>query len=145
VRTQFGAQDLKDFQGTDGKLAATSSLAPDRIHALRITKIKILEIVWAYLYSGREQEAWRALADMWPPGDLDRIRAAILTARARGIRSQIDNFSAGESKFHFKKRAYIFDAVTERPPESAGASLSLIRARKPFCFGARLPLARRLR
>ena len=148
VRTELSAQDLRDFQGTDGKLASTSSLAPERIHALRVTKIKVLEIVWAYLYSGREQEAWRALADMWPAGDMDRIRAAILNARARGIRSQIDNVSAGESKFHFKKRAYIFDAVTEHPPESVGRfpfvdkRPQAILLRRPPPVGAKAPIAR---
>ncbi len=94
VRTELSAQDLKDFQSSNGRLALASSLAPDRVHALRVTKIKVLEIVWSYLYSGREQEAWHALADMWPAEDFDRIRAAILNARARGIRSQVDSVSA---------------------------------------------------
>lgn len=148
MRTGLSVQDLRDFQGTDGKFAAASSLAPDRIHRLRVTKIKVLEIVWAYLYSGREQEAWRALADMWPAGDMDRIRTAILSARARGIRSQIDDVSAGESKFHFKKRAYIFDAVTERPPESVGrfpfvdTRPQAILLRRPPPVGTKAALAR---
>ena len=149
VRSELSAQDLRDFQGTDGKLAAASSLAQDRIHGLRVTKIKVLEIVWAYLYSGRAQEAWRALADMWPPGDLDRIRTAILNARARGIRSQIDDVSARESKFHFKKCAYIFDAVTERPQGSGWRSSRLVDTRpqaillrRPPPVGAKAPLAR---
>ena len=148
VRSELGAQDLRDFQGTDGKLAATSSLASDRIHGLRVTKIKVLEIVWAYLYSGREQEAWRALADMWPPGDLDRIRTAILSTRARGIRSQIDDVSPGGPRPHFKKRAYIFDAVTERPQGSVGqfpfvdTRPQTILLRRPPPVGAKAPLAR---
>jgi hypothetical protein len=148
VRTELRAQDLRDFQGTDGRLAATSSLAPDRIHGLRVTKIKVLEIVCAYLYSGREQEAWHALADMWPAGDLDRTRTAILSARARGIRSQIDDVSRGESGAHFKKRAYIFDAVTERPPESVGrfpfvdTRPQAFLLRRPPPVGAKAPIAR---
>jgi hypothetical protein len=148
VRTELSAQDLRDFQGTDGKLAATSSFAPDRVHRLRVTKIKVLEIVWAYLYSGCEQEAWHALADMWPPEDLDRIRTAILNARARGIRSQVDAVSAGASKFHFKKRAYIFDAVTDRPQGSVGqfpfvdTRPEAILLRRPPSVGAKAPIAR---
>jgi len=148
VRSELSAQDLRDFQGTDGKLAAASSLAQDRIRRMRVTKIKVLEIVWAYLYSGRAQEAWRALADMWPPGDLDRIRTAILNARARGISSQIDDVSARESKFYPKKRAYIFDAVTERPPESVGrfpfvdTRPQAILLRRPPPVGAKAPIAR---
>ena len=70
--------------------------------------------------NGRDQEAWRTLADMWPPGDFDRIRRAILSARARGIRSQIDEVSVRVPRFHLKKRAYVFDAMTEPPEGSAG-------------------------
>ncbi len=148
VRTQLSAQDLRDFQGTNGKLTATSSMAPDRIHGLRITKIKVLEIVLAYLYSRREQEAWRALADMWPAGDLERIRTAILTARAHGIRSQIDDVLAGKSRPHFKKRVYIFDAVTDHPQGSVGqfpfvdTRPQAILLRRPPPVGAKAPLAR---
>jgi hypothetical protein len=73
--------------------------------------VKVLEIVWSYLYSGREQEAWSSLAEMWPAADFDRIRAALLNARARGIRSQADGVStpvpAGRA-IH----AAIFDGTT---------------------------------
>jgi hypothetical protein len=44
-------------------------------------KAKVLEIVWAYVYSGREQQAWRSLTEMWPVTDADRIPTAILNAR----------------------------------------------------------------
>ncbi len=104
-------------------LTATSSLTADRMHRLRITKAKVLEIIWSYLYSGRDQDAWRALADMWPPGDFDRIRTAILNARARGIRSQIDGVSPQRSPFHFKKHAVVFDAITEPPQRYVGGYL----------------------
>ena len=58
------------------------------------------------------QGAWHALADMWPPADFDRIRASILNARARGIRSQVDDVSSGPSQFHSKKFAYVYDTET---------------------------------
>ncbi|HTF63984.1 MAG TPA: hypothetical protein VK638_14970, partial [Edaphobacter sp.] len=67
--------------------------AKDRPHGLLATKIKVLEIVWCYLYSGREQEAWNALAEMWPAADLDRIRTAVLNARLHGMRTQVDGVS----------------------------------------------------
>jgi hypothetical protein len=120
VRGELNAQDLKDFLYSDGRLAATSSLTPDQMHRLRITKIKVLEIVWSYLYSGREQEAWRALTDLWPPADSDRVRTAILSAQARGIRSQIDGVSTRGPRLHFKKQAYVFDAITEPLKGNAG-------------------------
>jgi len=74
-------------------------------------KAKVLEIVWSYLYSGREQEAWRSLADMWPALDVDRIRAAILNARARGIRAQVDGVSTAIPSGR-EIHAKIFDATT---------------------------------
>ena len=107
VRAELTAQDISDFRDSNGKLAP-SSLTPGRIHRLLSTKIKVLEIMWSYLYSGREEEAWRALADMWPQGDLDRIRTTILNARARGIRTQIDGVSTMRIAVPFQKtRLYL--------------------------------------
>ena len=108
-RAGLDAQDLGDFKGSDGRLAADAPYSAHRLYQLRKVKMKVLEIAWAYLYSGREQDAWRSLADMWPATDLDRIRAALLSARARGIRSQIDGAST-EGPTTRKKRARIFDA-----------------------------------
>jgi hypothetical protein len=51
----------------------------------RSTMPKVLAIVFANLYGGREQEAWKALDEMWPPGDKERIRKLILQERAEGI------------------------------------------------------------
>jgi hypothetical protein len=111
VRAKLNPQDLGDFKGSDGRLGADSPLPADRLVHLRNVKVKVLEIVWSYLYSGREQEAWRSLAEMWPAADVDRIRAALVKARARGIRAQVDGVSravpAGREK-HTK----IFDATT---------------------------------
>lgn len=92
-RAKLNPQDLGDFKNSDGKLASAAALPPGWLAGLRNTKIRVLEIVWSYIYSGREQEAWRALAEMWPAADRDRIRSALLNARARGIRSQLDGVS----------------------------------------------------
>ena len=45
----------------------------------------VLTIVLAYLYGGQEQQAWKALDAMWPKFDIQRVRAEIVKARARGI------------------------------------------------------------
>jgi len=146
LRAELDAQDLKDFLYSDGRLAATSSLTLDRMHRLRITKIKVLEIVWSYLYTGREQEAWRALTDMWPPKDSDLVRMAILSAQARGIRSQVDGVSAIGPRLHFKKQAYVFDAITEPPQGNVGhfpfvdARPQAILLRRPPPTGIQQPL-----
>jgi hypothetical protein len=112
VRARLDSQELSDFKNSDGRLPTMSLLPAEQLHRLRITKIKVLEIVWSYLYSDREQGAWHALADMWPPADFDRIRVSILNARARGIRSQVDHVSSRPSQFHSKKFAYVYDTET---------------------------------
>jgi hypothetical protein len=50
-----------------------------------ITVKRVLTIVLNYLYSGREQQAWQALDELWPPSDKDRVRALILERQARGL------------------------------------------------------------
>jgi hypothetical protein len=113
LRAQLDANELNKFKNSDGKLSSVSHLSANEQRSLMSTKIKVLEIVWSYLYSGREQEAWSALADMWPAGDLDRIRAAILDARARGIRREVDGASSGAAPAHRRKRVMIYAGVTE--------------------------------
>jgi len=115
IRTRLQAQDLQNFKRSDGRLAPTLSISPDHAHQLRMVKIKVLEIVWAYLYSGREHNAWQSLADMWPPEDVDRIRVAITNARAHGLHSQADATSSGLAAGK-KKHTMIFDAVRPTGP-----------------------------
>lgn len=69
MRAEIHEQDLQDFKKSDGQLTATNSGSPEQVHKLRMVKIKVLEIVWSYLYSGRELDAWHFLAEMWPAGD----------------------------------------------------------------------------
>jgi hypothetical protein len=89
-------------------LASSASVSATRLFHLRRVKTKVLEIVWCYLYSGREEEAWHTLADMWPAEDVDRIRAAVLQARARGIRAQVDGIS---TEVRTGRQTKIFDAT----------------------------------
>jgi hypothetical protein len=122
IRAGIVPQDLEDFKASDGELAeAPSPSSAERLHRLRVAKIKVLEIVWAYFYSGREQDAWRSLGEMWPPLDIDRIRAALVSVRARGVHSQADSTSAGPPSGK-KKQARIFNAVS-RP--GSGRTLSV--------------------
>jgi hypothetical protein len=102
LRGELDSKQLGDFKNSDGKLSPTPSLSVEQMHHWRLTNIKVLEIVWAYLYSDREQHAWEALAEMWPPSDLDRIRSLILSVRTAGIRSQVDGVEA-KPRLHVKK------------------------------------------
>jgi hypothetical protein len=113
VRAQLDANALNEFKNSGGKLSGLSLLPVEELESLLKTKVRVLEIVWSYLYSGREQEAWRALADMWPAGDFDRIRTAILDARTRGIRAEVDGASSALTPARHRKRVMIYDNVTE--------------------------------
>ena len=55
----------------------------------------VLEIVYSYLYSGREAQAWQALEEMWPARDRDRIKQLILKMRAQGILATITHTHPG--------------------------------------------------
>jgi hypothetical protein len=113
LRDAFTPSDLQDFKNSDGKLTEpVTPASAERLHRLRGMKIKVLEIVWNYLYSGRESDAWLRLSEMWPPADVDRIRTAIVKARAAGVHSQADATSAGPPGK--KKHAPIYDAVRPR-------------------------------
>lgn len=110
-RAKLNPQDLGDFKNSDGKLTSAAALPAGWLSRARSTKVKVLEIVWAYLYSGREQEALRSLAEMWPAADLNRIRAALLDARAQGIRSQLDGVSTAVPSGR-EIQVKIFDGTT---------------------------------
>jgi hypothetical protein len=102
---------LQDFKSSDGKLTSSAQFSAEQLHRLRTIKAKELEIVWSYLYSGREEEAWRAISEMWPPSDAARVSAQIVIARSHGIRAQTDGESTEPPKYR-KKHAQIFDAVS---------------------------------
>jgi hypothetical protein len=109
LRAQLSSEALSDFKSSDGAALTASSLPMARRDRLRATKIKVLEIASAYLYSGREPQAWSALVDMWPAADLDRVRASLVDARTRGIRAQVSTNSSGSRRALPKKRAVVFD------------------------------------
>lgn len=52
-------------------------------------KAVVLEIIYSYLYSGREQQAWQTLDEMWPKADQERIKKLIVATRAKGLLSQL--------------------------------------------------------
>lgn len=109
LRSQVSEQDLAGFKQSDGHLSATSLRPGENLHRLVRTKISVLEIVCAYLYSGREHEAWSALEEMWPPGDLERIRTAISTVHQSGIVHNLDHSRRSPPRGNQVK---IYDAVS---------------------------------
>jgi len=111
IRQQISAPQLMDFKQSDGKLSF-SIAEVERLHNMRATKIAVLEIVWNYLYSGREEDAWKSLREMWPATDLDRIHLAIASRRRSGILTQIDGST---DPLAAKKRATIFEKLAVIP------------------------------
>lgn len=60
--------------------------ASDPRHAnYYIWKRAVLEIVFAYLYSGREHRAWKTLEKMWPAHDRARMKDLIWKTRSQGV------------------------------------------------------------
>lgn len=51
------------------------------------TVAAVLNITLAYLYSGREAEAWKTLDGMWPEADVPRMKQLILDTKAKGLTS----------------------------------------------------------
>jgi len=130
IRKKIDQQDLLDFKSSNGALTPPTALSFEQLHRLRRVKARVLEIVWAYLYSGREQEAWRSLAEMWPASDVERIRTAVLDARAHGIRAQVDGVSSGGAEK--KKRVALFDDTSRSGPgKSEIISPRPIQLRRP--------------
>jgi hypothetical protein len=81
---------------------ARSELSPDELAKFRQSRYNdklfmdqfpavkgVLTIVLDYLYSGREEQAWQALQEMWPESDQERVKSTILERRARGIVNQL--------------------------------------------------------
>jgi hypothetical protein len=111
LQAQLDPQQLRDFKGSDGSFATIPPWETEKLRGLLNTKSKVLEIVWAYLYSGRETEAWQALTEMWPASDVDRIRTSIVNARAGGISSQVDGVSKPGLRLRKIAGVHVYDLV----------------------------------
>ncbi len=76
---------LRRFRSVRMESIADCTVFETECFGVRKTKSLVLRIVLAYLYSGREEEAWKTLEEMWPPKDKERIRKLILETRAGGV------------------------------------------------------------
>jgi hypothetical protein len=117
IREQIRPGALQEFKVSDGRLQPGVSLDFESLNRMRRVKIQILEIVLSYLYSGREQEAWKALEEMWPTGDIERIRREIASARAKGIHSQTDGVSEMNPPVR-QKKGMIFKQTEVTPAQA---------------------------
>ena len=64
-------------------------LTPQEMARRQVVKATILQIVLDYIYGGRGQDAWKAVSEMWPALDRQRIRQEILRTRMGGVMRDI--------------------------------------------------------
>ncbi len=53
------------------------------------TESAVLTVILEFLYGGRPEEAWKALGELWPSDDRERIRHAIINEYCGGLRSDL--------------------------------------------------------
>ncbi|MGH9616799.1 MAG: energy transducer TonB [Acidobacteriaceae bacterium] len=117
VRRQLSAQALSIFRKSDGRLTFGSTPAAEWAR-LRQTKVKVLEIVWAYLYSGRPQQAWVELEKTWPPADAARVKTEILAARAKGIDSEVAAIASTKLPLQWHVSPFVYRYLKASSPDS---------------------------
>lgn len=115
LRAQIDRQELDAFKDSDGILSFDIARSSDERHRLAGTKIKVLEIASAYLYSGREAEARSALQEMWPAQDLNRIWTSMTDLHQRGVLQGIDPAPKGSRR---KSHVPIYDVTDSSGPVS---------------------------
>lgn len=124
VRAHIDSHDLDDFKSTDGKLNLSTTHSGERLQRLLRVKTQALEIVWSYLYSDREREAWQALAAMWPAADIDRIHSLLASLHARGIVAQTERPEHKTNLGALKPNVEIYDIWKKDERGSGGLSYS---------------------
>ena len=89
ARGELGAADLDKLK----KSTYNQNMLIDQLPTVK----KVLTIVLNYLYSGRDDQAWQALGEMWPPADVERVKKLIIERRLRGLLSQISEKTEARS------------------------------------------------
>jgi hypothetical protein len=87
AKSQLTPADLEKFRQS----RYNDKMFTDQLPTVR----RVLTIVVNYLYSGREEQAWKALDELWPASDQGRVKNLILERRARGLLKQLNEPSAG--------------------------------------------------
>jgi len=81
ARSQLNAEELDKLR--------KSNYSEGMLFDQLLTVQKVMTIVLNYLYSGRQDEAWRSLDQMWPESDRERVKKLILERRSRGFITQM--------------------------------------------------------
>ncbi len=116
ARSKLTPEDLRGFKASDGRTDSVAHFSAEEQREsenLQATKLRVLQIVWSYLYSGREQDAWNALSGMWPAADFERIKAEIVRTRSQGVLAQTDGVSTAIRST--ANTAIVFDLRKQSP------------------------------
>lgn len=82
ARRELTSADLEKFR---------QSRYNDRMFTDQLPTVRrVLTIVLNYLYSGREEQGWKALDEMWPVSDQGRVKNLIQQRRGRGLLAQLN-------------------------------------------------------
>jgi len=82
ARSQLTSADADKFRQS----RYNDKMFTDQLPTVR----RVLIIVENYLYSGREDQAWKALDELWPASDKDRVKNLMLERRGRGLLAQVN-------------------------------------------------------
>jgi hypothetical protein len=147
VYAHLDRQDLADFRSTGGKLTLSTIHSAARLQRLRRVKTQVLEIVWSYLYSDREPEAWQALGAMWPGADIERIHSLLATLRARGILAQTDGaeYKTGSRPWNVHAEIYEITNPDKSTTNGLVSSMALAPGARPKADAVTEPKAILLR
>lgn len=86
ARSQLSSGDIEKFRQS----RYNDKMFSDQLPTVR----RVLVIVLNYLYSGREEQAWKALDELWPTSDENRVKGLILERRGRGLLKQLSGSSS---------------------------------------------------
>jgi len=89
ARAQLTSADIDKFRQS----RYNDKMYTDQLPTVR----RVLTIVVSYLYSGREEQAWKALEELWPASDENRVRNLIIERRSRGLLKQLRGSSTAKS------------------------------------------------
>ena len=137
LRASLTRDALAEFRTSDGELRP-GPVPPAELARLRQTKAAVLQIVWAYLYSGRAERAWAELENVWPGGDVARVKAAIVATRARGLEAQVAKVAARKLSPEWMEKPLIYEYL--KPVEAEAQSSGRLMYGAPGVTGSEGPV-----
>ena len=97
AKGNLGKNDVAAFMGelpNQTQKDKEQEQSPPEVARRQVVKATVLQIVLDYIYGGRGQDAWKAVTEMWPAMDRQRIRQEILRARMGGVMRDISRPAA---------------------------------------------------